>query len=148
MSVFGGQKTQYKKCKCKVTTDENLSSRFRWVENFVSLLLYNDDADRSCSAVLCSQADSLCFCQVSLNEWLLLFIAHFEYPLKWCWYSAVSLLHYVMNLNTVTLCAHSFTDNFCSKETVLLYTWPSTYCVVFFYTVKRQISVTFKDNIL
>ena len=88
-----------------------------------------------------------------LNERLLLFIAHFEYPLKWCGYSAVSLLHYIMNLNTVTLCAHSFTDSFCSEETVLLYISICDYlhivCVFgVFFIVKRQISVIFKDNIL
>ena len=124
---------QYKKYKCKMTTDKNLS-RFRWVKNFVSFFITSWWCwSLSYSAILFSQADSLCFCHVILNEWQLLFIAHFEYPLKWCWYSAVLLLHYIMNFNTVTLCAHSFTDNFCSKETVLLYMWRSTYIVIYFF---------------
>ena len=44
------------------------------------------------SALLCSQANSLCFCCMILNEWLLLFIVCSEYPPKWCTYSAVCLV--------------------------------------------------------
>ena len=45
------------------------------------------------SHILCSRALTVFWLHMILNEWLLLFIAHFEYPPKWCTYSAFWLLH-------------------------------------------------------
>ena len=46
-----------------------------------------------CGTVLCTPADLLVMSHVILNESLKLFIAHLEYPRKWCTFSAVWLLH-------------------------------------------------------
>ena len=66
------------------------------------------------STILCSQADSLHSC--SMWFWMCdcsLFIAHFEYPPKWCTYSTIWLLHGWCHMNLLpswpTFCGHHTT---------------------------------------
>ena len=58
---------------------------------------YSLSKDSCCWWLLCStstvQADLQLLSHVILNESLKLFMVHLEYPLKWCTFSAVWLLH-------------------------------------------------------